>query len=1131
MSNDNAHSKTAHSLAAQTAVGDSGIRHSAGGTSGVPRLVSERLAVLLVWFCLVLLSGLSNTWNLLPDTLGTLVGSSGAVLLVAGCLLLCFRTREFAQQAVVLVSFAALLLFPALFLSLESSGRTSVLDLYFVLLITTPALIGVWRWQVQSIASACAVAAVGYILFPLSSWGSVHSLMLVGIAALVASLVVRFRLSLPYKEGAAQYSTFSTNQFAKQKRVDAIINVMLLQVGLLATLIFLDISLHPDKIFEFVLQKVYGLVALALGLLVIRASTVRIGLCASLFTTLLVGTLLSIARLQVPEIPILLAVLPLMYLMFLSVLMPFGLGVQLSLVWALLVLDLLIKMSGVASASAAEAVGASLLIFRGEIAFIVVGALTASATAWFVQKYRFENLSNYLSPLDSSGVDEVEHSQRVFKYDEAEDSLEPLRRRNLITGMLFVGILSSGVSSNLLLDLDYSYGMSVISSWAGFIVSWALLLYFEPRRSRGDYFWFIGTFMQLLLFIWPCILLLLTPRGHLFWPFWPCCLLLSLGLIPWKLREVLCLLLVAGLSGVELVSRIDLMLWQIVLFPATLIFGVLLWMQVTRRLKQSVFSARFSSALEQARDETEVLLCFADHAMRLLDGHAAICHAGTGRTTLLRAGHAFGLADDTWPLETLYSRAEEVPGSIRNVCFRRLHWIPPELHFFDERFGLFAPRFGMFVEFSCGDPADGESGRTETYTVFLALSFSMSNVLTSADTRLPEMLASVTRLHLERLYLGRERVEMTARFEDKFQEREYEMGALVHDINNTVQDMTLLCDEMLEGMEEEEQSSESSGAFVSSVRRIALIARSVATVVSDAKRKRELEKMSDLRPREIVEVTEVVQDIGAFASLRAERKRINVALPSAGTECAWVKVSVREHLEAVLRNLLNNAIMYSEPGSAVELELELKEKEIVVVVRDNGPGLAPDELETIFQSGYRGDSSLGAPGGLGLGLAESRRVTDFAGGTLTAHSEGPGKGSTFVLTLPRVEAPNVKVSDAPWSLVVDDQSNLTDFYSKVSKALEFVPRSANSVESAIEIIEEYGSPGFVITDIHMGSSNGLDLVRYIRSTCGSVLPILVVSGLPDDDIAQQARHAGASDFLAKPVRRRALFARIQSLLP
>ena len=94
-----------------------------------------------------------------------------------------------------------------------------------------------------------------------------------------------------------------------------------------------------------------------------------------------------------------------------------------------------------------------------------------------------------------------------------------------------------------------------------------------------------------------------------------------------------------------------------------------------------------------------------------------------------------------------------------------------------------------------------------------------------------------------------------------------------------------------------------------------------------------------------------------------------------------------------------------------------------------------------------------------------------------------------------------------------------------------MPFTANSVEEALQTVSEHGQPALVITDVHLGASNGLDLVRELRSTYGFSVPILVISGLHDDDIAERAREAGATDFVHKPVGRRALFARIQSLLP
>ena len=87
------------------------------------------------------------------------------------------------------------------------------------------------------------------------------------------------------------------------------------------------------------------------------------------------------------------------------------------------------------------------------------------------------------------------------------------------------------------------------------------------------------------------------------------------------------------------------------------------------------------------------------------------------------------------------------------------------------------------------------------------------------------------------------------------------------------------------------------------------------------------------------------------------------------------------------------------------------------------------------------------------------------------------------------------------------------------------------VDEALALVEQRGRPKLVVTDIHLGASNGLELVRSIRAEFGNEVPILVVSGLTDDAIAEQVRRAGATDFVTKPVGRRALFARIQSVLP
>ena len=132
------------------------------------------------------------------------------------------------------------------------------------------------------------------------------------------------------------------------------------------------------------------------------------------------------------------------------------------------------------------------------------------------------------------------------------------------------------------------------------------------------------------------------------------------------------------------------------------------------------------------------------------------------------------------------------------------------------------------------------------------------------------------------------------------------------------------------------------------------------------------------------------------------------------------------------------------------------------------------------------------------------------------------------MSLPKAPSPNSR--DRNWALLVDDQQSVVDFYSRIAKALEFEPETACSLDEAESLILELGEPSFVLTDLHLGKSSGFSVIKSIREKFGEYVPIMVVSGLPEDDVEQRVKKAGANDFLAKPVSRKALLARIESLL-
>jgi signal transduction histidine kinase len=115
----------------------------------------------------------------------------------------------------------------------------------------------------------------------------------------------------------------------------------------------------------------------------------------------------------------------------------------------------------------------------------------------------------------------------------------------------------------------------------------------------------------------------------------------------------------------------------------------------------------------------------------------------------------------------------------------------------------------------------------------------------------------------------------------------------------------------------------------------------------------------------------------------------------------------------ILTNLLNNAANYTPPGGHIELAVVPGEREVRIAVRDNGIGIAPAQLREIFQLFVQAQPSP-AGGGLGIGLSLSASLAELHGGRVEGHSEGPGRGSEFVLVLPRAGGSGAPVS-APTS--------------------------------------------------------------------------------------------------------------------
>ena len=147
----------------------------------------------------------------------------------------------------------------------------------------------------------------------------------------------------------------------------------------------------------------------------------------------------------------------------------------------------------------------------------------------------------------------------------------------------------------------------------------------------------------------------------------------------------------------------------------------------------------------------------------------------------------------------------------------------------------------------------------------------------------------------------------------------------------------------------------------------------------------------------------VRRSVGALAE-RAHEQRIGLEVEIEGGP-HWIHGDA-VRIEQIITNVVSNAIKYTGPGGTIRVSLAGRDGETVLGIRDDGLGIAPDLLPHIFEPFVQGERTLErSQGGLGVGLTLVRRLVELHGGSVSAASDGPGRGSTFTIRLPETAAP------------------------------------------------------------------------------------------------------------------------------
>jgi signal transduction histidine kinase/integral membrane sensor domain MASE1 len=235
-------------------------------------------------------------------------------------------------------------------------------------------------------------------------------------------------------------------------------------------------------------------------------------------------------------------------------------------------------------------------------------------------------------------------------------------------------------------------------------------------------------------------------------------------------------------------------------------------------------------------------------------------------------------------------------------------------------------------------------------------------------------------------------------------------------------------------------------------------------------------------------------------------------------------------LEQVLTNLLSNAVKFTPGGGTIEVSVGREGSEAVIRVRDDGIGIRPEMLGGIFEPFAQADRlPERVPEGLGIGLTLARSLVEMHGGTVTATSEGPGRGSEFVVRLPclpavKEPAPPALVPTTRAAtrrrrvLVVDDNLDSAESLAVLLQMAGHEVQLAHDGPSALALAREY-RPEIVLLDIGLPAGmDGYEVAQRMRPDAGPAGVVLVaLTGYGQDEDRRRAAQAGFDHHLVKPV--------------
>lgn len=320
------------------------------------------------------------------------------------------------------------------------------------------------------------------------------------------------------------------------------------------------------------------------------------------------------------------------------------------------------------------------------------------------------------------------------------------------------------------------------------------------------------------------------------------------------------------------------------------------------------------------------------------------------------------------------------------------------------------------------------------------------------------------------------------------------------------------------------------------LRKITLSSKHLLGLINDVLDMSKIESGKLTLTTEQISLKEVVEGIVNIMQpqVKTKKQTFDIHVENILTENVWCD-GIR--LNQVLLNLLSNATKYTPEGGSIQLSLSEEKSpkgenyvRIYIKVKDNGIGMSLEFLKRIYESYSRADGArIHKTEGAGLGMAITKYIVDAMEGTIDIQSE-PDKGTEFLLMFDFEKAAAMEMDMVlpAWNmLVVDDDELLCETAIDALKSIGIKAEWTLSGEKAIELVNEHHKKRedyqIILLDWKLPGMNGIQVAKEIRSNLGDEVPILLISAYDWSEFEAEAREAGISGFISKPLFKSTLY--------